>query len=59
MRLTQCDGPECEQLAADPTGDDDEPLASWLHVDSYDDDDCGDFCSWECLAAYSMSHALG
>ena len=60
MRLTSCDGPDCTNIAFDSTGDEDEePQAEWLRIEAYDDNDCGDFCSWECLAAYSMSHALG
>lgn len=59
MRLTSCDGPDCVNMAADSTGDEDEPPDQWLHVDAYDDLDCGDYCSWECLAAYAMAHALG
>lgn len=57
MRVTHCDGPDCDNLTSF-TEDEDGDIG-WLHLDSYNDEDCGDFCSWECLAASSLTHALG
>lgn len=58
MRITHCDGPQCEQAIMDSTGDEVEPLEAWLHLDAWNEEDCGDFCSWQCLANVAMSHAL-
>ena len=58
MRLTACDGPDCTEVAADPTGDDAETVDGWLHVEGWNDADDCDCCSWQCLANVAMSRVL-
>lgn len=54
---TFCDGPGCEQTQ--PTVQEDSDTHwSWIQVETGDDVDCGDFCSWTCLAAWSVNKAI-
>lgn len=55
MRVTHCDGPDCQAAASDLDEEDDE---GWLHLEAYNVHDCGDYCSWQCLANAAMSRTL-
>lgn len=66
---TVCDGPDCgETRRGSRYGDwyeEDEDLPpkldsryEWIAVEHDEDRLHGDFCSFECLAAWAMSHAI-
>lgn len=56
-RATECDGPGCVARESAPAQFDVDDVG-WIHVEASEDADHADFCSWTCLAAWAVRHAL-
>lgn len=53
MRVVRCDGPGCDAEKQDRGY-----LSDWHVVESNEDADHGQFCTWTCLAAWATNMAV-